>query len=216
MPAIIITTTGICRWLESFMKIVTYPHPALRFPGKPITLIDNHVRRIVDQMLEQMYEHKGLGLAAPQVALPFQLFVMNTKGDPNQREFERVYINPVISERKGIIEAEEGCLSFPGLYQKVRRAKQIRVQGYDDKGEAFDRQLTELEARIVQHETDHLHGVLYIDKFTEIGQMAARGDLAEFERDYKKAQEKGELPSNKELQRRLREMEEKGPAGAVM
>jgi len=195
-----------------FMKIVTYPHPALRFPGKPLTLIDNHVRRIIQQMLELMYEHKGLGLAAPQVALPFQVFVMNLKGDASQKELEHVYINPVISERKGSVEAEEGCLSFPGLYQKVRRAKEIRVQAYDQEGRPIDRRLSDLEARVVQHETDHLHGVLYIDKFNEIGQLAARGDLAEFEHDYQKAQEKGEMPSNKELLRRLRQLAEKGPA----
>jgi peptide deformylase len=193
------------------MKIVRYPHPALRYPGKPITSIDNDLRRIIAQMFELMYEHRGLGLAAPQVALPYQLFIMNLSAEPEKKDEERVYINPVIIERKGQVEAEEGCLSFPGLYQKVRRAKQIRVQAYDERGQPVDRVLSELEARVVQHETDHLHGVLFIDKFGEIARLASRADLAELEQEFRKAQEKGEIPPNKEIQRQLRELASKPP-----
>jgi peptide deformylase len=192
------------------MKIVHYPHPALRFPAKPVLAIDNDLRRIVAQMLELMYEHKGLGLAAPQVALPFQIFVMNLKGDPNARELERVYINPMISDKRGSVEGEEGCLSFPGLYQKVRRAKQIRVQAYDQQGQPIDRELSDMEARVVQHETDHLFGKLFIDYFGAIQKLASRSAIAEFEYDYKKSQEKGETPSNKAILRTLRELEEQG------
>jgi peptide deformylase len=193
------------------MKIVHYPHPSLRFPAKPVLAIDNDLRRIVAEMLGLMYEHKGLGLAAPQVALPFQVFVMNLKGDPNERELERVYINPVIGDKRGSVEGEEGCLSFPGLYQKVRRAKQIRVQAYDQHGHPIDEQLSDMEARVVQHETDHLFGKLFIDYFGAIQKLSARSAIAEFEYDYKKAQEKGEIPSNKAVLRALRELEEKGP-----
>jgi peptide deformylase len=193
------------------MKIVKYPHPALRHPAKPVASIDGALRKIVAQMLELMYDQKGLGLAAPQVDLPFQLFVMNPKGiEPEHRHLQRVFINPVLSERKGLVEGEEGCLSFPELFQKVRRAKQIRVQAYDENGQLIDRTLTDLEARVVQHETDHLHGKLFIDYFGVIARLGSRGKLAAFEREHRRAQEKGQLPPDAELQRLLT-LREAGP-----
>src|SRR3954454_23331788 len=112
------------------MKIVEYPHPALRHESRPLTAIDKRVRLQAGKMLELMYEAKGLGLAANQVAWPFQLLVMNDLADPEQKDHEHVLINPVILERKGSIEGEEGCLSFPDLLQKVRRAKSVKVQAY--------------------------------------------------------------------------------------
>jgi len=190
------------------MKIVQYPHPALRFAARPVTTIDNELRRIVAEMLELMYANKGLGLAAPQVSLPYQVFVLNLKHDPVDPAAARVYINPTILERKGgLVEGEEGCLSFPGLYQKVRRAKQIRVHAYDEQGQEIDRELNDLEARVVQHETDHLHGKLFIDYFGPIAKLSSRTDLAKYEREFKKAQEKGEIPPNKAILRQLRELE---------
>jgi peptide deformylase len=190
------------------MKIVRYPHPALRHPAKPVVALDNELRRIIAQMLELMYENRGLGLAGPQVALPFQVFVMNSTGDAGQRDHERVLINPVINERKGVVEAEEGCLSFPGLFQKVRRARQVRYQAYDAQGQLIDEEISDLEARIVQHETDHLHGILFTDKFGEIARLSSRTQLAELEREYRRAQERGEIPPNKAIQRQLKELEE--------
>src|SRR5262245_29788997 len=169
------------------MKIVQYPHPALRYPGQPVMLIDNDIRRIVDQMFDLMYENKGYGLAAPQVALPLQLFVMHPEGDAKTREKERVFINPVITDKKGSMEGNEGCLSFPDLVQKVRRAKQIHVQAYDRNGQFFELDLADMEARIVQHETDHLHGRLFIDYFSTIAKLSSRGMIAEFERDFKRS-----------------------------
>ncbi len=119
------------------MKIVSYPHPALRHQSRPLTAIDEKVRTQAQQMLELMYEARGLGLAANQVVLPYQLLVMNVTGDPQQREQELVLINPVVQERKGSVEGDEGCLSFPGLYQKVRRAKTVKVQAYNLDGQGW-------------------------------------------------------------------------------
>src|SRR5947208_10713884 len=104
------------------LPIVHYPHPALVHGTKPVSRIDKQLNLQVGAMLEAMYEAKGLGLAANQVALPYQLLVTNLSGDAGQRDQEQVYINPVIAERKGVQDGEEGCLSFPGLFQKVRRA----------------------------------------------------------------------------------------------
>jgi peptide deformylase len=189
------------------MKIVKYPHPALRHPARPVTSLDGMVRKIAGRMLELMYEQKGLGLAAPQVSLPMQLFVMNSEGDANQRDKELVFINPVITDKKGSVEGNEGCLSFPELFQKVRRAKQIRVQAYDLEGKPVDRRLTDLEARIVQHEADHLQGKLFIDYFGVIARLSSRGQLGQFERDYRKAQERGEYPPDAEIERHLKELD---------
>jgi peptide deformylase len=140
------------------LKIVHYPHPALVHTTKPIGRIDKQLQLQVGGMLEAMYEARGLGLAANQVALPYQLLVTNLSGDPNQREQEAVYINPVIVERKGIQEGEEGCLSFPKLFQKVRRAKAVTVHAYNLKGELVEIQASDLAARCWQHEIDHLNG----------------------------------------------------------
>src|SRR5437763_11384747 len=160
------------------MKIVQYPHPALRYEARPLTAINEKVRRHAAEMLELMYEARGLGLAATQVALPYQLFVANFAGDPQQKEDERVYINPVVLERKGSVEGEEGCLSFPGLFQKVRRAKTIRVQAYNLDGQAVEIVPTEsLTSRVIQHEIDHLDGVLFIDKMGALAKFASRGAL---------------------------------------
>src|SRR5947199_10562065 len=125
-------------------KIVHYPHPALRHKSKPITSIDKQLHLDIGEMKELMYQAKGLGLAAPQVALPCQLLVMNISGDPKQPECEEVFLNPQIVERKGFQEDEEGCLSFPGLFQKIRRSKTIKVRAYDLKGQLTEKVVTDL------------------------------------------------------------------------
>jgi peptide deformylase len=168
-----------------------------------LTAIDKRVHLIVGEMLDLMYEAKGLGLAAPQVCLPYQVLVMNPSADPNQREEEGIFINPVILERSGSIEGEEGCLSFPGLYRKVRRAKSVKVRAYNLKAEPFDIIATELKGRVLQHEIDHLKGVLFIDKIGPVAKLSARAAIQEFERDYKKAQERGEIPPDKEIEQLL-------------
>jgi peptide deformylase len=190
------------------MKIVQYPHPALRHMSGPLTSIDKQVRLQAGRMLELMYEARGLGLAANQVGWPFQLLVMNETADPNQRDRERVCINPVILERKGSVEGEEGCLSFPKLFQKVRRAKTITVQYYDLEGELKEVVESDLAARVLQHEVDHLAGVLFIDKMGVIAKLSSRGALKDFEREYRRAQERGEMPSDEVIKKNLKDLAE--------
>lgn len=169
-------------------------------------------------MLDLMYGARGLGLAGNQVAWPFQMFVMNPKSDPQERGLEQVLINPVIIERKGSVEGEEGCLSFPELYQKVRRARSVRVQAYNLDGKPVDlvttdvpAELAELTSRLLQHEIDHLHGVLFIDKMGAISKLASRGALKDFERTYRKSQERGDLPPDAAIEEALRKLQESGP-----
>lgn len=176
------------------MNIVKYPHPALRTQARPVTAIDKDVQLAAGQMLDLMYKHEGLGLAAPQVNLDMQLLVMNFEGDPAVKEREFVAINPVITESKGVVKDREGCLSFPGLYQDIRRAKTVTVQAYNLKGELYEMTCSELPARVWQHEIDHLHGVLFIDKMGPLGRLASKKDLEKFIHDFEQAKKKGDLP----------------------
>ena len=178
------------------MKIVKYPHPALRTAARPVAAIDKDVQLAAGHMLDLMYTAAGLGLAAPQVALGYQLLVMNFEGDPERKDAEYVAINPVVVESKGTINDREGCLSFPGLYQNVRRAKSVTVQAYNLKGELYEMTCSDLPARVWQHEIDHLQGVLFIDKMGPLGKLGSKRDLDKFIADFEKDKRKGELPSD--------------------
>lgn len=101
------------------------------------------------------------------------------------------------------MEGEEGCLSFPELFQKVRRAKAVTVRAYNLNGETVEETVSDLVARIVQHEVDHLHGVLFIDKMGPVAKLASRATLKEFEREFRKLQERGEVPADVELEQML-------------
>ncbi len=176
------------------MKIVKYPHPSLRTPAKPVMAIDKDILLAAGEMLELMYSSEGLGLAAPQVALDAQILVMNFEGDPEKKEAEFVAINPVIIDSKGTINDREGCLSFPGLYQNVRRFKTVKVQAYNLKGELYEMTCSDLPARVWQHEIDHLAGVLFIDKMGSLGRSRSEKDLEKYIADFEAAKKKGELP----------------------
>jgi peptide deformylase len=184
-------------------KIVKYPHPALRYPARPVTTIDKELRLLAGRMLELMYEHKGLGLAAPQVSAPVHLLVMNFEGDPEKKDQECIAVNPVIVDRRGSQEGSEGCLSFPDLYQNVRRAKEVVVRAYDLSGKQYEMTSADLAARLWQHEVDHLFGELFIDKMTPLGKLASRQALKVFERDYRVAQRRGEVPPDAEILKQL-------------
>ncbi|OWK43377.1 peptide deformylase [Fimbriiglobus ruber] len=181
------------------MKIVNYPHPALRVKARPVTTIDKEVQLAAGGMLELMYRHEGLGLAAQQVALDFQMIVINFAGDPEQQDKEVVAINPVILEQKSVFKDREGCLSFPGLYQDIRRAKTVRVQAYNLRGEPFEMVCSDLAARIWQHEIDHLNGVLFIDKMGPLARMGSKKMLEEFIAEFEEGVQKGTIPPGTEM-----------------
>src|SRR5260370_15429682 len=125
--------------------------------------IDYVWRAAVRGMFDLMYAAKGIGLAANQVDLPFRFFVLNLTADPEQRDKEQVFINPEIVKRQRSVEDEEGCLSLPGLYAPVRRAKRIRARAFDLDGNLVEYDAHELYSRAVQHEIDHVQGKLFID-----------------------------------------------------
>lgn len=160
------------------LRIVHYPHPTLSFEAKPIVKVDLQLKKLIDEMFELMYEFRGVGLAATQVDLPVRLFVINESGQKGTGE-EQVFINPVLSQPKGTDEAEEGCLSLPGVYAPVRRPKQIHVQAYDLKGKEFKQTIDGFLARIIQHEFDHLNGIMFIDRVPEADRQEVQDKIDE-------------------------------------
>jgi peptide deformylase len=185
------------------LRIVSYPHPALRYPSRPVTRIDDDLRSKVRAMFDLMYEARGIGLAANQVALPYRFFILNLTADPEQKDQERVIINPEIVKRHSSIEDEEGCLSFPGLYGKVRRAKKIKVQAFDLAGNSVELDAEDLFSRAIQHETDHLEGKLFIDHLSPLARASATPKIREFEAKFRQAQASGEYPDDAEIIRQL-------------
>lgn len=191
------------------LEIVHFPHPALRWKSKPLTAINADLKDVVRQMFELMYEAKGIGLAANQVALPWRLFVINLTGDPSAKEEEIVFINPEITHRKGSQEGEEGCLSLPKLYGQVRRAEEIVVDAFDLDGQQFELTVDDLGARAVQHETDHLDGVMFTDRMSESGQREVSSVLSDFEAHFRRQQQLGKYPSDDQIREELRRLEPK-------
>ena len=188
------------------LEIVQYPHPTLRYKSKPITRVDKELKKIVDTMFDLMYEARGIGLAANQVNLPIQLFVINTKADRDEGE-ELVFINPVISQPKGSDEAEEGCLSIVGVNAIVARPEKVRIEAYDLAGNKIDRVVDGLLAKAIQHEKDHLDGVLFIDRISESALKQIAPELEEFIVAFENERSVGEMPDDKTIHERLAEIE---------
>lgn len=185
------------------MEIVPHPHPALAQKSKPITRIDARLKKTIAKMFELMYEANGIGLAANQVGLPFRFFVINLTADPEKKEEEVVFINPEIIKRKGQVEDEEGCLSLPQVYGPVRRSEEIVVETFTLKGEGVRMTLNGLFSRAVQHELDHLDGVMFPDRMTEDDKAQIADEVEQFENHFRNLQRKGELPSDEEIQQQL-------------
>ena len=188
------------------MEVIQYPHPTLRHRSKAIRRVDQALKEIVERMFELMYEHKGIGLAANQVDLPLRLFVVNTEGNKETGE-ELVFINPVLQSPKGSEEAEEGCLSIPGVYGNVVRPASIRVSAYDLKGNEIEREATGILARVIQHENDHLDGVLFTDRVTESSKKALADELDAFEIEFRSQREAGSVADDEAIKKRLAEFE---------
>ena len=143
------------------LKVVKYPEPVLQQPGEPVTEFNDELRGFVADLFETMYAAKGIGLAAPQVAVSRRITVIDLSGGKNPEE-KLVLINPEIIAREGKQYEEEGCLSFPDIREKVARAAKVRIRAQDENGNWFEMDGEELLARAFQHEIDHLDGMLFI------------------------------------------------------
>ncbi len=157
----------------SLLKVVHYPEPVLLKVGKPVTEFDDELKKLVADMFETMYDAKGVGLAAPQVAVSQRLFVMDCSNGEDA-EAKIAFINPEIVSVEGEQYGDEGCLSFPGLYQKVERSLRTVVKAQDVNGEYFELEVEDLEARCVLHETDHCDGIVFLDRMTTLKRQLAK------------------------------------------
>ncbi len=168
------------------MDIVLYPDPRLRKRNAPVEVFDEALAATAREMFQLMYETKGVGLAAPQVGLSLQLMVYNPEGDAEKPDGETVLCNPHIVRRaKDKDFEEEGCLSFPGVYAQVQRPVSVVVEAQDLKGEKFTLELDAWEARIFQHEFDHLDGILFTDRLTPANKTLVKGKLDDLEAAYR-------------------------------
>ena len=189
------------------MRIIQYPHPTLRHLSKPLTRVDKELGETVRTMFDLMYEAQGVGLAANQVDLPYRFFIINLQSDPAAADQEYVFINPVLKDRKGNTEAEEGCLSLPGIYGDVKRSERVVLNAYDLAGQEVTMELDGLFARAVQHEIDHLDGILFIDRLSPTGAMTIKDKLLDFDAQFEGMRERGEISDDAAIARRLEELE---------
>ena len=190
------------------MRIVPYPHPVLRHVSKPIKRFDSELRDKIREMFELMYEAEGVGLAANQVDLPLRLFVVNLKADPKKGE-ELVFLNPVVSRPRGTAEQEEGCLSLPGVRGKVKRPEKVLLSAYLPNGTEFEQEVDGLLARVVQHELDHLDGVLFPDRMSDTARADIEEEIEEFELDFVSRRNSGEISSDEEIAEQIAALEKK-------
>jgi peptide deformylase len=181
------------------LQIVPHPHPALRRKSRELVRIDAELRDIVQQMFQLMYAARGVGLAANQVGLPYRLFVINPEGDPAQKDQELVFINPRITRKKGSDDDEEGCLSLPEIHGTVTRATELIIDAFDLTGRQFEMQLEDFPARIIQHENDHLDGVLFIDRVQPAVRSQLQPLITDLETQFRNRQRQGLLPSDQQL-----------------
>jgi len=189
------------------VRIVKYPHPTLRRKSKPLRRVDGSLKNMIRQMFDLMYEQDGIGLAANQVDLPYRMLVMNPAADAAAKDEEYVFINPVITDRKGSAEAREGCLSFPEIFAPVTRSEKIVVVAYSAEGEELTYELEGLHARVAQHEADHLDGALFIDRLSPANLLAVKEDLAALEREFQMQRRRGQIPDDAQIAARLAELE---------
>jgi len=166
----------------ALLEILEFPDERLRTRAKPVEVVDDSIRRLVDDMFETMYEAPGVGLAATQVNVHKRVIVIDVSEDKDQ---PLCLINPEIIARDGVEEHEEGCLSVPGVFEKVRRAEQVRIRAVDRNGDSFELEADGLLAVCIQHEIDHLEGKLFVDYLSPLKRQRIRKKLIKSKRHSK-------------------------------
>lgn len=155
-------------------KITRYPAAVLAVKASRVENIDDNIRQFVKKMTEIMIEHKGVGLAAPQAGVPLRLFIISLDGSTQN---VRVYINPTVTPEGSFGATEEGCLSVPGVFTKIRRYKKCKVTATDLDGNVFSDEGEGLYARALQHEYDHIEGMTIVNRMTQTARIAHRRQL---------------------------------------
>ena len=165
----------------AMLEIVKYPAPVLLTVGKPVERFDKNLKTLVADMFETMYEARGVGLAAPQVNLSQRLFVMDCSGGEDAAQ-KLAVINPEIISREGEQIGDEGCLSFPGIYQPIQRNMRAVLRYQDVSGNWQELDGTELTARCVLHETDHCDGIVFLDRMTVLKREMAKRKIKQLQK----------------------------------
>ena len=155
-------------------RITHYPSSVLAERAKPVEKIDDDIRQLVEKMTDIMLDNKGVGLAAPQAGVSLRLFIISLDGT---RENVKVYINPTVTPDGQLGDTEEGCLSVPGIYTKIKRYKKCKVTATNLGGNEFAEEAEGLYARALQHENDHIEGVTIVNRMGRVAQIAHRRQL---------------------------------------
>ena len=163
------------------LRIITYPHPILTQVAQPIEQITPEITALAERMTDLMIESSGVGLAAPQVGVSLRLIVVSPNG---KRDNVEVLVNPQLSDFQGEFKMEEGCLSIPNIRATVRRYAVCSVSALNLDGNRFITDAVEFAATVYQHETDHLNGILFVDRLNTVSRLACRRSLRQLEQQY--------------------------------
>ncbi len=155
-------------------RITHYPAEVLTKRAEPVGEIDDNIRQFVEKMTDIMLKKRGVGLAAPQAGVPLRLFIISLDG---KRESVKVYINPTVTPAGELVSTEEGCLSVPGVFTKIRRYKKCKVTATDLNGKEFTEEAEGLYARALQHEYDHIEGMTIVNRMAQTAKIAHRRQL---------------------------------------
>lgn len=166
------------------LTILEFPDPRLRTRAQPVEHVDDELRKLIDDMFETMYAAPGIGLAATQVNVHKRVLVLDIS---ETRDQPLALINPEVIQRQGVEETEEGCLSVPGIYDKVTRAERIRVRALNRDGKSIEMDADGLLAVCIQHEIDHLDGKLFVDYLSELKRTRIRKKLEKERKDRRPA-----------------------------
>lgn len=158
----------------ALLHVLQFPDPLLRNKAQPVSVVDDSIRKMVDDMFETMYEQSGVGLAAIQVNIAKRIIVIDVSENRTQ---PLCVINPEIIKREGTQYESEGCLSFSGVFDKVERSAKIRFKALDRDGKSYELDAEDILSICIQHEMDHLDGVLFIDHLSRLKQERARKKL---------------------------------------
>jgi len=165
------------------LQLTYYPAQVLTHPAQPVEKIDKDIRSLINRMTDIMLEKKGVGLAAPQAGVPLRLFIISLN---STMKAVKVYINPNITPDGEVILIEEGCLSVPGVYTKIRRYKKCKVTATDLNGNEFSEEAEDLYARALQHEYDHIEGVTIVNRMSQAAKISHRKQLKKLKEAYEK------------------------------
>jgi len=158
----------------SIRTVLEFPDRRLRTKAKEVTVFDQAIKSLVDDMIETMYEAKGVGLAATQVDVHQRVIVIDVSED---KDAPLCLINPEIIEKEGVEESEEGCLSVPGFFENITRAEHVKIRAQDKEGKSFEMEAGELLSVCIQHEMDHLEGTLFVDYLSPLKRRRIKAKL---------------------------------------